>query len=79
MNNAIIQTLKSKLDQYCAANANTPEKKKSTVNSLVSDQPWFTRKWSLTRGGRLREQNEGTQGISTVSIVSCRDFILWLC
>ena len=28
-----------------------------TVNSLLSDHPWCTRKWSLTRGGRLREQS----------------------
>ena len=28
-----------------------------TVNFLVSDHPWFTRKWSLTRGGRLREKS----------------------
>ena len=27
-----------------------------TVNSLVSDHPWCTGKWSLTRGGRLREK-----------------------
>ena len=29
---------------------------KSTVNSLVSDRPWCTTKWSLTVGGRLREK-----------------------
>ena len=29
---------------------------KSTVNSLVSDRPWCTTKWSLTGGGRLREK-----------------------
>ena len=29
----------------------------NTVNSLASDHPWFTKKWSLTRGGRLREQS----------------------
>ena len=28
----------------------------STVNSLVSDHPWCTTKWSLTGGGRLRER-----------------------
>ena len=26
-----------------------------SVNSLVSDHPWYTTKWSLTGGGRLRE------------------------
>ena len=29
---------------------------KRTVNSLVSDHPWCTTKWSLTGGGRLREK-----------------------
>ena len=29
----------------------------NTVNSLVSDHPWGTTKWSLTRGGRLRERS----------------------
>ena len=28
-----------------------------TVNSLVSDHPWGTTKWSLTGGGRLRERS----------------------
>ena len=28
-----------------------------TVNSLVGDHPWCTRKLSLTRGGRLREKS----------------------
>ena len=27
----------------------------STVNSLVSEHPWGTTKWSLTGGGRLSE------------------------
>ena len=31
--------------------------KKNTVNSLVSDHPWCTTKWSLTGGGRLRERS----------------------
>ena len=29
----------------------------TTVTSLVSDHPWCPREWSLTRGGRLREQS----------------------
>ena len=33
------------------------EKNQTTVNSLVSDHPWCTRKWSLTRSGRLREKS----------------------
>ena len=27
-----------------------------TVNSLISDHPWFAAKWSLTGGGRLWEK-----------------------
>ena len=30
---------------------------RNTVNSLVSDYPWGTTKWSLTGGGRLRERS----------------------
>ena len=29
-----------------------------TVNSLVSDYPWFTTKWSLTGGCHLWEKNK---------------------
>ena len=29
-----------------------------TVNSLVSDYPWFTTKWSLTGGCHLWEKKE---------------------
>ena len=29
----------------------------NTVNSLVSDHPWCTTKWSLRGGGRLRERS----------------------
>ena len=40
---------------FMAYNKTFPDR--STVNSLVSDHPWCTTKWSLTGGGRLWEKS----------------------
>ena len=66
----LIQSLTKKFDALWFRNSKGSQKRKdcchepkkddpsnlNTVNSLVSDHPWFTAKWLLTGGGRLREQ-----------------------
>ena len=39
----------------------------NTVNSLVSDHPWGTTKWSLTGGGHLREDQQNKPNTGLIS------------
>ena len=49
--------MKWELSFSCAEEKNWDWDLLNTVNSLVSDHPWCTTKWSLTGGGRLRERS----------------------
>ena len=43
---------------------------KSTVNSLVSDHPWCTTKWSLTGGGRLPGKIKKRTHIELINVIT---------
>ena len=48
----------------------------NTVNSLVSDHPWCTTKWSLTKGGRLREKSRKRPHNELINVITLISFKL---